>query len=296
MSTPIDLSALPAPEIIEPLDFVTIRDAMLTDLRVRDSSYTALVASDPLYKFIEDVAYRELYLRQRINDAASAVMLAHAVGTDLDNLAAYFNVPRLVIDPGNPNAIPPVDPTYEADSDLRARILLVFDSNNTAGSANGYAYYAKTASGSVKDVLVKSPSAGNVTVSILSTTGDGVADGALVSLIDSALTADDVRPLTDNVTVQSATIVNYSVTAQLYVYSGPDQTEVLSASQASVQAHVDAMHKIGRDITLSGLYAALHVSGVQRVVMSLPASDVAITDEQAGYCTAKTITIAGIAE
>ena len=47
----------------------------------------------------DDPAYRELLIRQRVNDAARGVMLATASGTDLDNLAANFNVERLLITP-----------------------------------------------------------------------------------------------------------------------------------------------------------------------------------------------------
>jgi phage-related baseplate assembly protein len=33
------------------------------------------------------MAYRELLLRQRINEGAAACMLSHATGDDLDNIA-----------------------------------------------------------------------------------------------------------------------------------------------------------------------------------------------------------------
>jgi len=296
MSNVIDLSALPAPTIIDALDFNAIRDAMLADLVSRYTLFTAIVPSDPAYKLIEVFAYRELILRQRMNDAAKAVMLAHAVGNDLENLVAFYGVSRLLIDAGDANAIPPILPTYESDTDLRTRTLFALDSVNTTGSKNNYIFRALESDGSVKNASAKMPSAGNVTVSILSNDGDGTADAALITTVENALTVDDDRPLTDNVTVQSATIVGYTVSAQLYVYSGPDQAEVLTASQVAVQAYVDSMHKIGRDVTQSGLYAALHVAGVQRVVMALPATDVAITDEQAGYCTSITVTLAGVAE
>jgi len=74
----IDLSALPAPDIIETLDFEVILAAMLTDLQARDASFSALVESDPAYKILEVAAYRELLLQARINSAAKAVMLPYA--------------------------------------------------------------------------------------------------------------------------------------------------------------------------------------------------------------------------
>jgi phage-related baseplate assembly protein len=46
-------------------------------------------------------------------------------------------------------------------------------------------------------------------------------------------------------------------------------------------------------VTLSGLYAALHRPGVQRVVLSAPTADLIIDGHQAPHCTAVTVTVAG---
>ena len=86
----IDLSKLPSPDVVETLDFDSIRDAMIEDLITRDPDFTALLPSDPAYKIIEVAAYRELLLRSRINTASQAVMLAFAQGSNLDHLAALF--------------------------------------------------------------------------------------------------------------------------------------------------------------------------------------------------------------
>ena len=74
--TAVDLSRLVAPTVVETLDFETIFAAMLADLQARDSAFSALVESDPAYKILEVAAYRELLIRQRVNDAGRAVMLA----------------------------------------------------------------------------------------------------------------------------------------------------------------------------------------------------------------------------
>ena len=50
------------------------------------AAFTALVESDPAWTILEVAAYRELLLRQRINDASRAVMLAFATGADLEHL------------------------------------------------------------------------------------------------------------------------------------------------------------------------------------------------------------------
>lgn len=46
-----------------------------------------------------------MILRQRVNDAAKAVMLAYSTGEDLDQLGANFNTPRLVVAPADESTI-----------------------------------------------------------------------------------------------------------------------------------------------------------------------------------------------
>ena len=76
--TSVDLSQLPPPDVVETLDFETILAEMLADLRARDAVFDALVESDPAYKILEAAAYRETLIRQRVNEAARAVMLPSA--------------------------------------------------------------------------------------------------------------------------------------------------------------------------------------------------------------------------
>ena len=288
----IDLSQIPFPGIVETLDYEVILAAMLADLRSRDPAFTALVESDPAYKILEVAAYRELIIRQRVNDGAKACMLAYATGTDLENLAAFYGVSRLTLDPGNPNAVPPVLPTYETDAALRARVQLALQGLSTAGPVNAYRFHALSVDG-VKDASVTSPAPGEVLVSILSGTGNGTASPALVAAVNAVLNDEDVRPLTDQVTVASATVTTFNVVASLYLYDGPDQEVVRQAALSAVNSYVSANHRPGRDIVLSGLYAALHQSGVQRVVISSPSADIVNAPHQASYCSTITVTIAG---
>src|SRR5690554_5345569 len=105
----IDLSQLPAPSIVEELDFEAIladRKARLIDLfpdNQRESVAEVLeLESEPLLKLLQENAYRELLWRRRVNEAARAVMLPYATGADLDSVAALTNTQRLVIAPGDP--------------------------------------------------------------------------------------------------------------------------------------------------------------------------------------------------
>ena len=292
--TPIDLSTLPAPDVVETLSFETILIEMLADLRTRAPSFTALLESDPAYKILEVAAYRELLIRQRVNDGSRAVMLAYSTGADLEQLAGLFGVTRKLIDAGDANAIPPIPATYETDASLRYRTQLALEGLSTAGPVGSYVYHALKVEG-VKDVGVQGPpdtDPGDVLVTILAQAGNGAADTNLRSAVLAVLNGEDVRPLTDQVTVQSATIQQYAVIATIYILPGPDPELVKDAAEASVAAFVAAQHKVGADIRLSALYAALHVGGVERVTLSSPGitADLVCTAAQAPFCTGVTIT------
>jgi phage-related baseplate assembly protein len=290
--TTVNLSALQAPDVVETLDYEAILAAMLADLQARDPVFTALVESDPAYKILEVAAYREVILRQRVNDATKAVMLAFAQGSDLDQIGANFGLARLQIDPGDPVAVPPVAFTMEPDADFRARIQLSFEGYTTAGSEGSYVFHGLSADGDVKDIQAVSPEPGDVTVYVLSRTGTGTASPELIAKVNTTLSADRIRPMTDRVTVLSASIVGYTINAELVMYPGPDPEVVRQASLAAVTEYAESQRRIGYDVTLSGLYAALHQPGVQRVNLIAPTTTLVIDDGEASNCTAITVTAA----
>lgn len=295
----IDLSLLPPPDVVETIDFETLfaaRKARLLEL-TPEADRAALAAtleleSEPITVLLQESAYRELILRQRINEAARAVMLASAQGADLDNLAALYGVARLVTDPGDPGAVPPIAPTYETDAALRHRAQLAVEGFSTAGPVESYRFHALSASGDVADASVASPSPGQVVVTILGDDGDGMPPQALLDVVDSALNAEAVRPLTDEVIVQAATIVPYAIEAELVLYPGPAPAPVLAAAQAEAERYAAETHRLGFDVTISGIYAALHQPGVQRVILGAPVEDLVCAAHEAPYCTGITLSIA----
>lgn len=294
----VDLSRLAPPDVVEALDFETIFAAMLADLQARDSTFSALVESDPAYKILEVAAYRELLIRQRVNDGARAVMLAYATGADLDQIGANYNVDRLLISAGDPNAIPPTADVYEADADFRRRIQLSLEGYTTAGSVGAYIFHALSADGDVKDASVANPpiTPGTVNVAVLSRTGDGTAPGGTLTAVTAALNAEEVRPLCDTVVVASAAIVNYAITATLTLYAGTGAAQVMAAAQAAAEAYAARMAALGLDITRSGIFAALHQPGVMNVSLASPSSDIVIAWNQASHCTGITLTNGGTGE
>src|SRR5574344_1070454 len=95
MTTLNDLASLPTPAVIETLSFETIFTELQGEFQSRYPDYSALLASDPAVKLLEVAAYREVLLRNRINAAARASLLAFATGSDLHHLAAFYGVTRL---------------------------------------------------------------------------------------------------------------------------------------------------------------------------------------------------------
>lgn len=224
----IDLNQLPAPDVVEELDFETIlaeRKATLISLYPEDQqeavARTLTLESEPLVKLLEENAYRELIWRQRVNEAARAVMLACAAGNDLDVIGANYNTTRLIITPADDSTIPPTPAVMESDTDYRLRIQQAFEGLSVAGSVGAYQYHGRSADGRVADISVTSPSPACVTISVLSRENNGVASEDLLAVVRNALNGEDVRPVADRVTVQSAAIVEYQINATLYLYPAP---------------------------------------------------------------------------
>lgn len=293
-STAIDLSRLPAPDVIEALDFETIYTRRRTDFLARYPQFTAFVESDPAIKLLEVGAYAELVLRQRINDAARGLLVAYAIGSNLDHLAAVFGVMRQQITPANP--ITGAAAVMESDEDLRRRVLLAPDSYSVAGPASAYVFHALSANADVLDASAISPRPGEVTVSILSRMGDGTAPPALLAAVRALLAGDEVRPLTDRVMVQSAELVAFDVMAQLTLYPGPDAQLILATATTALEQLLATNRRLGRNISRSAMVAALHVGGVQNVNLVEPVADLLIEQTQVPAVGMIDVTIAGFDE
>jgi phage-related baseplate assembly protein len=283
MTDRIDLSKLSIPDVVETLDFEEIYQEQLAEFRVLYPDWTAILESDPVVKLLELAAYREMLLRARVNDAARAVMLAYAGGADLDHLAALLAVHRL---------------DGEPDARLRARAQLSLESISTAGPTLAYVYHAMSASADVRDVSVYSPSPGDVVITVLSEPSeaypDGIPDAGLLQAVKDKVSANDVRPLTDHVNVVPAEIIHYSVQAGLYLPSMVGSDIVVAESRSALSDYVEQQFLLGHDITLSGLFAALHRPGVTRVDLLAPTDNLIVAPSQVARCDSITVTVAGV--
>lgn len=293
MSELVDLSKLDAPKVLEDLDF----ESLLAD---RKTEFIALfpqderpfwqarlsLESEPITKLLQEVVYLQLMERNRINNAAKATMLAYASGSNLDVIAANYNVKRQVIQEANNNVTPKIPEILEDDTSLRLRTQLAFEGLSVAGPRSAYIFHALSAHPDVADVSVVSPQPANVTVTILSRNGQGEAEESLLNVVRAKLNDDDIRPIGDRVIAQSAVIQSYEIRAKLHLYRGPEYEPIKAAALKKLTAYTEEKHRLGRDISLSGIYAALHLEGVQRVELISPTADIVLPSSKSAYCTA----------
>lgn len=289
----IDFSQLQQPQIIEELDFETLLDERKKNfIALWDAEQQATITatlqreSEPLTKLLEESCYRELILRQRINQATLSTLLAFASGTDLDAVVANYSITRLLITPSDDDS----EAVYESDEALRYRASLVFDSLSVAGPTSAYEYHALSSNGRVADAKASSPAPAEALVTILQNdTATGAATAELIQIVHDYLNDDVRRPVADRLTVQSVDVVSFELVATIYTDNLPESDTLVTAAKTAVQAYLDESRRIGRSIYLSKIYNLLHVSGVVHVVIASPTADVEISDVQVAYCTDITI-------
>lgn len=293
MSELVDLSKLAPPAVIEKLNYEQLLAARkeafinLYPEAEREFWHARLnLESEPITKLLEENCYLQLLERDRINNAAQATMLAYATGTDLDVIAANFNVTRKIIQQANNQVTPPIPAVYEDDTSLRLRAQLAFEGLSVAGPRAAYVYHGLSAHSDVADISVVSPTPAHVVVTVLSRKGQGTAAEDVLTAVRNRLNDDNIRPIGDRVTVQSATIATYQIRAKLHIYRSPEYEPIKQVAQTNLEKYTEERHRLGRDISLSGIYAALHIEGVQRVELLEPSADIALTNDKASYCTA----------
>jgi phage-related baseplate assembly protein len=301
----VDLTGIPVPDFVETLDYEAIRKSAIDYLISLDTDYTALLESDPAIKIIEAFSFREMILRQRINDVALANTITHSQGNDLGVIGAFFNTTKL---------------DGETDERFRRRAQMAIYISAVGGPRQSYEFHALSADPSVVNVSVHSPAAGEVAVTVLAyvdvIAADASAEDILVGkalfaqpadpakarvlagsssdplkAVRLRLTDDAVRPMTDSVTVRPPNVLMFSITAKLVIYPGPDANTVKANALTSLAAYLQSIRKVSYDATVSGIIAALKVAGVQNVIMLAPMADVVASYYDLPVCTAVNVVV-----
>lgn len=284
----VDLSGLPAPAVIEALDYEVIVKQMRDDLVARYPDIAGVVdlESEPLRKIIEVVAYRELLLRARINDSAKAVLLPYATGTDLDNIAALFGVPRAIIEQPEGGLGP------EGDARLRQRVILAAEAFSTAGAAGAYVFHALSQAAWALDATAIMTRPGHVRVTVQRTGASPIPSDAELRKVADFLASADVRPLTDMVQVLPPAIKSTAIRAVVTLSPGPESGPIHAEAIAALAKWAEANRRLGMNLRRSAIISRLHVDGVHSVDLIEPAADLICDQTQVYDISATEISVA----
>lgn len=187
------------------------------------------------------------------------------INTLVDIYDYYSECVNITESAGGSN-VPDDDEYYEL---MRASM----DAYSCAGARGGYIYFAKQVSTEIADVLAVSPTPGVVKLYVLMDDGE-LAREEIKNKVLAACSADEVRPLTDQVFVEDAEAVSYDVAFTYYIQTGSSGSAADIA--AAVQMAVDEFNtwqraKLGRDINPSRLINLLMQTGIKRVDLKAPA-------------------------
>lgn len=227
--------------------------------------------SDPVTKQSEIASYRELLIRQRINDALAANLLALSTGSDLDHIAAFYDVKRLA---------------GESDDAFRVRVQLSIR-GWSPGTAEYYEFQVRSASNQIRDVLVDVPDVqeidkkGWIYISIMQNGGDGSASAELLATVRNHLHDTRIRLINDTLIINSVELVPIDLTATIYLLPGA-LPGTLERIEASLPLSFDQARGLGWDVTRSWFTTALQQPGVKRSELSINA-DIPIAAHQCAY-------------
>lgn len=279
----IDLTQLPAPDAVEVFSFEQIfaRKKQQLIALCPESIRTVIAAtleleSEPLTIDLQQQAYSEMMVRQRINEATRAGFLALATGADLDHIGAGRGLTRKIIQAADPTQIPPVPEIKESDSDFRKRIQLHPEKFAAAGPRAAYIAHALDVDG-VSDANPTRPVAGTVRVYIKSYNNQGVPDSALLATVAAHLSAEERRPLNDVVEVEAATPKTINIEYETVFESGPDKTLVAAQQRRDLDKVLDENSGLAGELALSKIIGALDVVGAKKVRLIQPTADIVCT-------------------
>lgn len=160
----------------------------------------------------------------------------------------------------------------ETDAHYRQRIQESPEAYTCAGPSGMYRALAMGVSQDIADVSVSCPKPGTVDVRPVLAGGEFPSDEVLEA-VRAKLSADDVRPLTDTVIVQSPDGVSYDLDVTWYLSKADEAllSTISSAVTSAVNSYILWQRcKPGRDILPTKLISLMEQAGARRVVVRSP--------------------------
>lgn len=198
----------------------------------------------------------------------------------VDNLPFLVNIKNMETTTGGEDA--------EDDEALRERTRQAPESFSTAGPDGSYAFWTKTASSSIIDVAVYSPTPGVVHIRPLLEGGE-LPNGQLIEEIKKILNEKNRRPLTDKVEVLEPEQVEYNINVKYYINSNDAEQEntLKEAVEKSIREDYVLWQKsaLGRDIDPNQLVYFMRGAGAGRIEVTEPVYTEIIKDTSISAAT-----------
>lgn len=183
----------------------------------------------------------------------------------------------------------------ESDDSYRERIYFAPATFSIAGPRDAYKYLAKSVSTEIMDVSATSPSPTVVEIRPLMNGGE-LPTQSILDLIEEKLSAETVRPLTDQVIVKAPDVVNYSLNLTYYIgrSNQAKTTEIQTAVNTAIADYILWQRSVmGRDINPDELISRIKAAGAKRAVITSPVFTVTQPGDVA-VCNSQTVTYGGV--
>lgn len=168
----------------------------------------------------------------------------------------------------------------ESDEDFTDRIYLAPSGYSVAGPKDAYKYHTKSfKDAAIGDVEVASPKPCEVDVRFLLSDG-AMPSETLCQKVLEHLNDDNIRPLTDKISVLAPTGQEFDIRFTYYINKSDidKAVSIQTAVAAAVQEYISwQTHTIGRDINPSVLTKMVVAAGAKRVVIESPAFETVST-------------------
>lgn len=183
----------------------------------------------------------------------------------------------------------------EDDDTLKDRIYIAPSKYSVAGPEESYRYWVKTYNSNISDVLIYSDDPVDVVIEFIMNDGELPSESMLLG-VQKFLSDEQIRPLTDRVTVKAPETVEYKVNVKYFV--NQSDLKKVDTIKTAVNAAVDdyiqwQRSKIGRDINPSQLIQQMVSAGAKRVEVTLPVFKV-IGKANVAKLSSKTVTYGGL--
>ena len=258
---------------------------------------------DPIKIVTENAVFFETLLRDRVNQAARAVMLAYAFGSNLDAIASRY-----------PGGVPRME--GETDDHYRRRIWLSPNILGPHGTTESYAFYALTALG---DNIVRDAAAfttrgtGVVTIPVLldkpwpkmseqqilaeitrqyktgltdplrvsfnteATGGSVIPSSDQILQIYKYIIADTRKGLTDEIVIARPKVQSLRYQIDVKTFPGYDTPSVLTNVVTNLMNLIEQQRWLGYDHTILAIDGALsNAGGVYNRIIHSPPGDVTV--------------------